>query len=33
MLAIPLWVLFELGLVLARFVGTGPPRPEAEEPA
>ena len=24
MLAIPLWVLFELGLVLARFIGTGP---------
>ncbi|GMU73264.1 MAG: hypothetical protein AMXMBFR42_27190 [Burkholderiales bacterium] len=23
MLAIPLWVLFELGLVLARIIGTG----------
>ena len=30
MLAIPLWLLFELGLVLARFVGAGPTRAEAD---
>jgi sec-independent protein translocase protein TatC len=30
MLAIPLWLLFELGLVLARIIGTGPTRAEAD---
>jgi len=30
MLAIPLWVLFELGIVLARIIGTGPTRAEAD---
>ena len=30
MLAIPLWLLFELGLVLARFVGAGPTRAEVD---
>jgi len=33
MLAIPLWLLFELGLVLARFVGAGPTRAEADADA
>ena len=30
MLAIPLWVLFEIGIVLARIIGTGPTRAEAD---
>lgn len=30
MLAIPLWLLFELGLVLAKVIGTGPTRDEVE---
>ncbi|CAG0978507.1 Sec-independent protein translocase protein TatC [Burkholderiales bacterium] len=30
MLAVPLWLLYELGIVLARFVGKGPTREEAE---
>ena len=33
MLAIPLWLLFELGLVLARIIGTGPTREEADSVA
>ena len=33
MLAIPLWLLFELGLVLARIIGTGPTRKEADSVA
>jgi sec-independent protein translocase protein TatC len=30
MLAVPLWLLFELGIVLARVIGTGPTRAEAD---
>ena len=30
MLAIPLWLLYELGIVLARLIGTGPTRAEAD---
>ena len=30
MLAIPLWLLFELGLLLARVIGAGPTREEAD---
>ena len=30
MLAVPLWVLYELGIVLARVIGTGPTRAEAD---
>ena len=30
MLAIPLWLLFELGLLLARFIGAGPTREDVE---
>jgi hypothetical protein len=26
MLALPLWLLYELGIILARFVGVAPPR-------
>ena len=33
MLAFPLWLLFELGLVLARIIGTGPTREEADSVA
>ena len=33
MLAIPLWLLYELGIVLARFIGTGPTRAEADSAA
>jgi len=35
LLAIPLWLLYELGLVLARFVSAGAaePAPEETEPA
>jgi sec-independent protein translocase protein TatC len=33
MLAIPLWLLYELGIVLARFIGTGPTRDEVESRA
>ena len=32
-LAIPLWLLYELGIVLARIIGTGPTRAEAEAEA
>ena len=30
LLAIPLWLLYELGIVLARFIGTGPTRADAD---
>jgi sec-independent protein translocase protein TatC len=33
MLAIPLWLLFELGIILARVIGTGPTRAEADSAA
>jgi len=33
MLAVPLWLLFELGLVLARVIGTGPTREEVDSVA
>jgi len=33
MLAVPLWVLYELGIVLARVIGTGPSRAEADAEA
>jgi len=33
MLAVPLWVLYELGIVLARIIGTGPSRAEADAEA
>ena len=33
MLAIPLWLLYELGIVLARIIGTGPTREEADSVA
>jgi len=33
MLAVPLWLLFELGIVLARIIGTGPTRAEADSVA
>ena len=33
MLAIPLWLLYELGIVLARVIGTGPTREEVESSA
>jgi sec-independent protein translocase protein TatC len=33
LLAIPLWLLYELGIVLARIIGTGPTRAEAEAEA
>lgn len=33
MLAIPLWLLYELGIVLARVIGTGPSRAEADAEA
>jgi sec-independent protein translocase protein TatC len=31
LLAVPLWLLFELGLLLARFVSTGTPEASTEE--
>jgi sec-independent protein translocase protein TatC len=33
MLAIPLWLLYELGIVLARLIGTGPSREEVDSVA
>jgi sec-independent protein translocase protein TatC len=33
LLAIPLWLLYELGIVLARVIGTGPSRAEADAEA
>jgi sec-independent protein translocase protein TatC len=30
LLAIPLWLLYELGILLARFIGTGPTRADAD---
>ncbi len=33
MLAVPLWLLYELGLLLARFVAVPAPEGEAEEAA
>jgi sec-independent protein translocase protein TatC len=31
MLAVPLWLLYELGLLVARFVAVSKPGPEAQE--
>jgi Sec-independent protein secretion pathway component TatC len=33
MLAVPLWLLYELGIVLARIIGTGPTREEVDSAA